>query len=154
MGFQMAKKNIRVPSGRDVISIRCKPEIKAALKRFCETNGLSICHVFELLVTGYLTGMQQQIDWVNKSPTIELTVVREVKRIRRYKRERDLDVDLEEFGSPDQCCFTGCTGKVVKRVLDEPQPFHQIGQYVCEEHFLQRKTEIRRGRRPFSYREV
>lgn len=31
--------------------------------------------------------MQEKIKWVNQSPTIELTVVREVKRIRRYAKE-------------------------------------------------------------------
>ena len=77
----------RLQGARDVVSIRCKREIKEALKQFCEANGLSICHVFEMLVTGYLVGMKQKIEWVNQSPTIELSVVREVKRVRRYDRE-------------------------------------------------------------------
>ena len=72
---------------RDVVSIRCKPELKEALKRFCMANGLSICHICEMLTTGYLVGMKQKIDWVNQSPTIELSVVRETKRVRRYARE-------------------------------------------------------------------
>jgi len=77
----------RLQGARDVVSIRCKREIKEALKQFCEANGISICHVFEMLTTGYLVGMKQKIDWVNQSPTIELRVVREVKRVRRYAKE-------------------------------------------------------------------
>jgi hypothetical protein len=72
-----------IPMGRVVASIRCRPEIKEALIKFCEANGLSLCHLFEGLATGFLYGLGQQIEFVNKSPTINLTLVREVKRLRR-----------------------------------------------------------------------
>jgi len=81
------KKEMRLHGGRDRISIRVKPELKEALSSFCLKNGLSLCHVFEALATGYLTGMKQKIDWVSQSPTIELSVIREVKRVRRYAKE-------------------------------------------------------------------
>jgi len=54
---------------------------------FAEKNGLSLCHIFELLVSGYLNGVGQKINFDVISPTIELSVVREVKRIRRYAKE-------------------------------------------------------------------
>lgn len=85
-----------VPMGRIVVSIRVRREIKEALKQYCLANGLSICHVFEGLVIGFLEGVNQQIEFVNKSPTIDLTVVREVKRLRRYVREpyEEIEEDL------------------------------------------------------------
>jgi hypothetical protein len=81
-----SKTNVykRVPTERVVASIRCRPEIKEALIKFCEENGLSLCHLFEGLATGFLYGLGQQVEFVNKSPTINLTLVREVKRFRRY----------------------------------------------------------------------
>ena len=76
--------NQRLHGNRTVVSIRILPELKEALKRFCKRNGLSICHVFEGLVTGFLKGVQEKIELVNQSPTMTVNVTREVKRVRRY----------------------------------------------------------------------
>ena len=76
-----------VPMEREVVSIRVRPEIKQALKRYCLANGTSICHVFEGLVIGLLVGVNEQIEFVNKSPTINLYAPRMVKRVRRYVKE-------------------------------------------------------------------
>lgn len=78
----------RLHGKRTVVSIRCKPELKDALKRFCKAKGLSICHIFEGLVTAFLIGVHEQIELVNQSPTIDLTLVRDVKRLRRYAVEK------------------------------------------------------------------
>jgi len=111
---------------RGVVSIRCKPELKEALNQFCQANGLSICHVFEMLITGYLVGMKQKIDWVNQSPTIELSVVREVKRVRRYAREYQSEsnkyVNSMWLYDPDSVLnvnghAAGCECKVCRGVL-------------------------------------
>jgi hypothetical protein len=82
---------IKVPMERDVVSVRIRPEIKEALKQYCSRNGLSICHVFEGLVTGFLEGVNQKIEFVNKSPTLNVSVVREVKRPRRYAKEEVIE---------------------------------------------------------------
>lgn len=94
--------NLRLHGERDVISIRCKPEVKEAFTRFCEANGLSTCHIFEALTTAFLVGMKQKIDWVNQSPTINLTLVREVKRLRRVGREYDVEGN---FYDPKLCIW-------------------------------------------------
>ena len=128
----------KLHGGRALLSIRVKPEIKRELLRFCKTNGLSLCHVFEMLATGYLQGMKQKITWVNQSPTIELTVVREVKRIRRYKREYVEGVTVErwfcalkgrEYGwnqlpslECPGCPNVKCREHVIKRVVGRETP--------------------------------
>lgn len=124
----------RLHGSREVVSIRCKPEIKEALKSFCEANGLSICHIFEGLATAYLYGMKQKINWVNRSPTINLTLVRDVRRVRRYARFPDRDeAVVEDRGSFGSCAF--CDQRPTQ------QYFYWNGQstrcsrlFVCNEH--------------------
>jgi len=87
---------IQVPMEREVVSIRVRPEVKQALKTYCKANGLSLCHVFEGLAIGFLQGVNQQIEFVNKSPTMNLTVVRDVKRVRRYAKSFVETVSEEE----------------------------------------------------------
>lgn len=123
----------RLHGGRTLTSIRVKPELKEALKRFCLANGLSLCHVFEMLVTGYLVGMKQKIDWVNQSPTIELTVVREVKRIRRYapgeKRVSD-NIAVENVGSFEKCAY--CDAKSWRIGFVYPERDRCLQVYACQ----------------------
>jgi len=135
------------------VTIRCKPEIKDALNKFCLKNGLSICHVFELLVSGYLTGVQQKINFGVISPTIELSVVREVKRIRRYAHER-VPPEFEEYGGRERCSVSGCKSPVFGVVQFEEHPSHYLVQWFCRAHFGERQKELRRLRRPFGFREV
>ena len=131
---------LRLHGQRDVVSIRVKPELKEALSEFCRANGLSLCHVFEMLVTGYLTGMQQKINWVNQSPTIELTVVRDVKRVRRYVREPEggHDVVIEDVGSFEKCGF--CGERPVAEHHEWVDRYRCIRQFTCERHHEKLKS--------------
>ena len=86
--------NITLKGKREVISIRCKREVKEAFTKFCSENGLSTCHIFEALTTAFLVGLKQKITDVYKSPTINLTLVREVKRLRRVGRDYDVEGNL------------------------------------------------------------
>jgi hypothetical protein len=65
-------------------TFKCEPKLKKTFIEFLRANGLSTCHIFEGIISAYLYGMKQEIDWVNRSPTINLTLVRDVKRLRRY----------------------------------------------------------------------
>jgi len=129
----------RLHGKRDVVSIRMKPELKEALKEFCRANGLSLCHVTEMLVSGYLTGMKQKIQWVNQSPTIELTVVRDVKRVRRYVRESDggRDVFIEDNGDATHCSV--CGELPAYRAGSWTDRFHYVRTWLCEAHFDKKK---------------
>ena len=55
--------------------------------RHCKAKGLSVCHILEGLIYGYLRGFYDKFELDVKSPTINLTLVRDVKRIRRYAKE-------------------------------------------------------------------
>lgn len=101
-----------VPMERVVVSVRVRREIKDALKGFCRENGLSICHVFEGLVIGYLYGLGEKIEFVNKSPTINMTLVRDVKRLRRYAVE-EVEEELIEY----QTSICGLCGKDSKKLF-------------------------------------
>jgi len=87
----------RLHGGRSVVSIRVKPELKEALKSFCKAKGLSLCHITEGLWTAFLYGVGQKIELVNQGNTIELTLVRDVKRFRRYA--------IEEVRFEERCHF-------------------------------------------------
>jgi len=130
------KADLRLHGGRERVSIRVKPELKEALYEFAKANGLSLCHIFEMLSAGYLTGMKQKINWVSQSPTIELTVVRDVKRVRRYVREPNggRDVFTEDHG--DSCrCFV-CGESPTWRAGSWTDSFHYVRTWLCDLHFV------------------
>lgn len=134
------KADLRLHGGRTRISIRCKPEIKEALKSFCEANGLSICHVFEGLATGYLIGMKQKINWVSQSPTINLTLVRDVKRVRRYGKissEPVVEEMVEDVGSFESCAF--CDERPVVLVFYWVSTSMCRRVFYCKDHWEERK---------------
>ena len=93
---------LRLHGGREVVSFRIKPELKMAFKRFCEENGLSMCHIIEGLISAFLYGVGKGFELVNQSPTINLTLVRDVKRVRRYAVE-----DVDEFSHGIYCVLKG-----------------------------------------------
>jgi len=72
-------------SKRVLMTIRIRPELKEAIKSFCSAEGLSLCHIFEAMISGFLTAIEKTRK-VHHSFTIEnLIVTREVKRVRRKK---------------------------------------------------------------------
>ena len=73
----------RLHGSRTTITLRIKPEIKEAFTRRTRELGLSTCHVAEGLFNGWLMGVGEQIELVHQSPTINMTLVCEVKRLRR-----------------------------------------------------------------------
>ena len=82
------------------LTVRVNSKLKEAILRHCKAKGLSVCHLFETLFIGYLRGFYDKIDLDVKSPTINLTVVRDVKRVRRYAREVVDDEESEKFPCP------------------------------------------------------
>jgi hypothetical protein len=71
----------------DKLNVKCDPIVKQKLVQFCNDNGLSICQVFDALARAYVVGIQQMQQLGAQSPTINLTIERQVKRVRRYARE-------------------------------------------------------------------
>lgn len=135
----MTKVYQKLHGDRTVVSIRCLPEIKEALKRFCKVNGVSICHIFEALVTGYLTGMKQKIEWVYQSPTINLTLVRDVKRVRRYAPVYAGEVSWDDVGSLVKCAL--CGEKPVARAVYYSSPTYCKRVFYCVRHWAEYKVK-------------
>jgi hypothetical protein len=85
----------------DRLTLRINSELKKAFIRHCRAKGLSVCHILEGLIYGYLRGFYDKIELDVKSPTINLTLVRDVKQIRRYAKE----VVEEKQLNDDKCWF-------------------------------------------------
>jgi len=79
----------RIRKHDDRVTIRINKQFKEAIKRHVKAKGLSICHINDALWFGYLLGWNEKLDLDVKSPTINLTLVRDVKRVRRYAVEED-----------------------------------------------------------------
>jgi len=87
----------RIRKHDDRLTVRINKRFKELIKRHCTAKGLSICHINDALWFGYLLGWNEKLDLDVKSPTINLTLVRDVKRVRRYA------VEVED----DKCHFCG-----------------------------------------------
>ena len=90
--------------------------------------GLSTCHVAEGLITGWLYGVEEKVELVHQSPKIELTLVRDVKRVRRYFTE----VVEEKEQVTQKCTFKGCTFPAVAKALYK---IKDQEHFVCTQHF-------------------
>ncbi len=77
----------RLHGRRTTMSLRIFPEVKEAFTRRTRQLGLSTCHAAERLFTGWLYGVEEKVEWVHQIPKIDLTLVRDVKRVRRYYTE-------------------------------------------------------------------
>jgi predicted hydrocarbon binding protein len=109
----------------DRLTLRINSELKEAFIGHCRVKGLSVCHILEGLIYGYLRGFYDKIELDVKSPTINLTLVREVKRIRRYAKEiieeKDVNVDKCRF------CYKAPIGNFVYQPTQKQYP-------LCEFH--------------------
>jgi hypothetical protein len=115
----------RLHGQRTTMSIRILPEIKEAFKRRTRQLGLSTCHVAEGLFTGWLYGVEEKVELVHQSPTIDLTLVRDVKRVRRYYKE------VIEEKVTQECTFRGCKNLAVAKALYIPK---NEEHFVCKKH--------------------
>jgi hypothetical protein len=66
------------------LTVRINSRLKEAFLGHCRAKGLSACHILEGLLYGYLKGFYDKLELDVKSPTINLTLVRDVKRVRSY----------------------------------------------------------------------
>lgn len=111
---------------RTTMTIRILPEIKKAFGDRTRKMGLSTCHVAEGLFTGWLYGVEEKVELVHQSPTIDLTLVRDVKRVRRYFKEV-----VEEKTFAQTCTFKDCKNAAVVKALYVPK---NQEHFVCARH--------------------
>lgn len=98
-------EEIRVSEHDDRMTMRINSGLKRAILRHCRAKGLSVCHINDGLWIGYLRGWNEKIELDVKSPTLNVTVVRDVKRVRRYAVEeeakpltkKELEVRVQEI---------------------------------------------------------
>jgi len=105
----------RISVHDDRLTLRINGELKKAIIGHCRAKGLSVCHILEGVIYGYLRGFYDKIELDVKSPTINLTLVRDVKRVRRYAKEVVEEKDVRV----DKCRF--CNKSPVSAVGGEPQ---------------------------------
>lgn len=108
----------RLHGYRTTMSVRILPELKEAFTRHTRELGLSTCHVAEGLIKGWLYGLNEKVELVHQSPTINLTLVRDVKRVRRYAREEVSNAGRSE-GNPELLKCAACGKVAYARVIDD-----------------------------------
>jgi hypothetical protein len=104
--------HLRLHGGRTTMTIRVLPSLKDGFTRRTRELGLSTCHVAEGLIKGWLYGVEQKTELVHQSPTINLTLVRDVRRVRRYA------VEKEEAGVVEVQKCAVCDGVAYVRAID------------------------------------
>jgi len=111
------------------LTVRINSKLKEAFLKHCKAKGLSACHISEALFYGYLKGFYDKLDLDVKSPTINLTLVRDVKRVRRYAVEEEVSVarSCVVCGGPAQVV---CTRQDGSRVC------------LCKVHFVKEKMQL------------
>jgi len=123
----------RISLHDDRLTLRIYSELKKAFIRHCRAKGLSVCHILEGLIYGYLKGFCDKIELDVKSPTINLTLVRDVKRIRRYTKE----VIEEKDTHVDKCRF--CNKAPIGNFIYKPtEKQYPLCEYHAEEFVTSR----------------
>ena len=93
----------RLHGERTTMTVRVLPRLKNDFTRATRQLGLSTCHVVEGLLNGWLYGLNENLALVHQSPTINMTLVREVKRARRYAVEEV--EETVEYGHSLTTCY-------------------------------------------------
>jgi hypothetical protein len=116
------------------MTVRILPDLKEGFTRRTRELGLSTCHVAEGLIKGWLYGVEQKTELVHQSPTINLTLVRDVKRVRRYVRE---EVEVEVMGKvePEKCVVCGAVAYA--RAIDV-----EGSRFLCRADFQKVKPRL------------
>ena len=110
---------------RTTLSLRILPEVKEAFTRRTRLLGLSACHVAEGVFTGWLYGVEEKVELVHQGPKIDLTLVRDVKRVRRYYTE------VVEEKVAQECTFKGCKLPAIAKAFYKTK---NQEHFVCSKH--------------------
>ena len=78
------KVYIRLDEPKVTVSFRCNRELWKAFKKQIRAQGLSICHVLEPMIFGWLNGHVNICNSIRPIKIENITVERAVKRVRRY----------------------------------------------------------------------
>ena len=122
----------RLHGCRTTMSVRILPELKEAFTRRTRDLGLSTCHVAEGLIKGWLYGLNEKVELVHQSPTINLTLVRDVKRVRRYAVE---EVEETSEVKVEYCAL--CGKRAYARAI-----YGDRSRFLCRSDFDKVKSRL------------
>jgi hypothetical protein len=80
----MTKVNLRLGGVRVPCSFKCNKELWKSFVSQIRAQGLSVCHVLEPMILGYLTSTVYLSNTIKPLKIENLVVERAVKRVRRY----------------------------------------------------------------------
>jgi len=89
----VTKVYIRLDEPKVTVSFRCNRELWFAFKKQIRAQGLSICHVLEPMIFGWLNGYVNICSTIKPLKIENFIVERAVKRVRRYAVEVEGGVD-------------------------------------------------------------
>ena len=157
----------------DRMTVKMEPEVKRLLKEFSRRTGIISCQIIHALLTGYLTAMSDKIKLDVQSPTINLTIERQVQRVRRYEKGYVAEpvmgsgpewegvtsvmqdvvtkATVKVYGSRLKCSITSCPRRAEYRVNYMERHGGPITQFFCGEHFKNRRKELMRRRVIWGY---
>lgn len=72
---------------RKTVSFKCNEELWQTFKTACRTNGTSICHILEAMVTAYVSLADLQVNFGDTYTVENLNVQRVVQKHRRVSHE-------------------------------------------------------------------
>jgi len=85
----MTKVNLRLEGVRVPCSFKCNKTLWKSFVSQIRAQGLSVCHVLEPMILGYLTGTVYLSNTIKPLKIENLVVERAVKRVRRYAVEEE-----------------------------------------------------------------
>jgi len=130
-----------IPKGvhRHKTSIYVDREVWARFLAAVRKQGLSTCAVLEAFMIGYVQALEKARISPLPNVNLNLTVVRDVKRIHRYSREVGESKGYVVSGSPEKCAL--CDAKPSYQVfLGQPNKVDSI-LYLCPNHFENYKQD-------------
>jgi hypothetical protein len=127
---------IRLDEPKVVACFRCNRELWKLFKKQIRAQGLSICHVLEAMIYGWLYGNVYISNTIKPINIENLVVERAVRRVRRYSVEVEGGVDGERRF---YCALKDCHVPVESLPLSD---CHGCPNMSCRGRVLERGVEV------------
>lgn len=130
-GLMTLSLPIRIPKVKRIkTSVYFDPEVWTPFVKAVHNTGDSTCGVLEPYMFAYTMAVKKGVPVQAANLTLNLTVVREVRRERRRLRRGKEDVQVVEAGDPGKCSYCGL--KPYFKISRWPDLRLCIEEFVCE----------------------